>query len=226
MLYLGLEPYIRRFSPDSLIGWQRLVSGRWRDPRVGRDILIGVAAGMAMTLLYAAHNEIARLLGHPEPMPIFPHIIGVMELRYSVSYVLSTAQNAIYNGMIGTAGFVVFRIVLKRRLPAAIAAVLCFFWVVLSGMFSPGWPLLDLILGLIITTGFVVTIGWVGLLATIASLFTHLLLLRAPLTTQLSSWRADAGLVCVVAVAGVGLYGAYLASQPARPAPRATPRFS
>ena len=41
-------------------------------------------------------------------------------------------------------------------------------------------------------------------------------LLRAPLTTQLSSWRADAGLVCVIAVAGVGLYGAYLASQPPR----------
>ena len=220
MLYLGLEPYIRRFSPDSLIAWQRLVSGRWRDPRVGRDILIGVAAGMAMTLVFAAHNKIARLLGHPEPMPIFPHIIGVMQVGYSVGYVLSTAQNAIYSGMLGTAGFVVFRIVLKRRLPAAVAAVLCFFWVVLSGMFSPGWPLLDLILGLIITTGFVVTIGWVGLLATIASLFTHFLLLRAPLTTDLSSWRASSAFVVGGAVLLLGLGGAYLASRSTSRAPQ------
>ena len=34
LTYLGLEPYVRRFSPDSLIGWTRLVAGGWRDPRV------------------------------------------------------------------------------------------------------------------------------------------------------------------------------------------------
>ena len=38
LTYLGLEPYVRRFSPDSLIGWTRLVAGGWRDPRVGRDV--------------------------------------------------------------------------------------------------------------------------------------------------------------------------------------------
>ena len=67
----------------------------------------------------------------------------------------------ISSGMLATAGFVVLRVLLKRRLPAAIAAVLCFFSVVLEGMFSPGWPLLDLICGLLITGGFVATIGWV-----------------------------------------------------------------
>ena len=216
LTYLGLEPYIRRFAPDSLIGWQRLVSGRWRDPRVGRDVLVGIAAGMAMTLVFALHDEIARLLGHLVPMPVYGGEDLLMALRYSVVDVLNTAQNAISNGMLGTAGFVVFRILLKRRVPAAFAAVLCFFWVVLSGMFNPGWPLLDLIRGLVITTGFAAIIGWGGLLATIAALFTHFLLLRAPLTTQLSSWRADTTLVLLGAVLAVGLYGAYLASQPAR----------
>jgi serine/threonine-protein kinase len=216
LTYLGLEPYIRRFSPDSLIGWQRLVSGRWRDPRVGRDLLVGTVAGMTMTLVFAAHNPIARLLGHLEPMPVYSAIDGLMALRYTVAGILSTAQSAISNGMLGTAGFVVLRILLKRRVPTAIAAVLCFFWVVLSGMFSPGWPLLDLICGLAITTGFVLIIGWAGLLATISALFTHFLLLRAPLTTHFSSWRGDAGLVIIAAVLAVGLCGAYLASQPAR----------
>jgi len=70
--------------------------------------------------------------------------------------------------------------------------------------------------GIAITTGFVVVIGWAGLLATISALFTHFLLLRAPLTTHVSSWRGDAGLVTIAAVLTVGLYGAYLASQPAR----------
>ena len=39
LTYLGLEPYVRRHSPDSLIGWTRLIAGSWRDPRVGRDVM-------------------------------------------------------------------------------------------------------------------------------------------------------------------------------------------
>jgi hypothetical protein len=88
---------------------------------------------------------------------------------------------------------------------------------VINGMFSPGAPAIDLALGLIITTGFVVVIGWAGLLATIATLATHFVLLRAPLTTDLSLWWAPTGLVYIGAVLALGLGGCYLA---ARPAPR------
>jgi hypothetical protein len=35
IIYLALEPYVRRFWPDSLLGWSRLVAGHIRDPRVG-----------------------------------------------------------------------------------------------------------------------------------------------------------------------------------------------
>jgi len=44
-MYLALEPYVRRHWPHALIGWTRLWSGGWRDPLVGRHILIGLAAG-------------------------------------------------------------------------------------------------------------------------------------------------------------------------------------
>ena len=44
ILYVGLEPYIRKVFPTSLIGWSRLLAGRWRDPIVGRDVLIAVAS--------------------------------------------------------------------------------------------------------------------------------------------------------------------------------------
>ena len=216
LTYLGSSRTFGASSPDSLIGWQRLVAGGWRDPRVGRDVMIGIAAGLLMTVVFALHDVIARLLGHPVPMPVYGGEDLLMALRYSVVDVLNTARSAISNGMLGIAGFVAFRILLKRRVPAAFAAVLCFFWVVLSGMFNPGWPLLDLICGLVITTGFVAIIGWVGLLATIAALSTHFLLLRAPLTTELSSWWADTTLVLLGAVLALGLDGGYLASQPAR----------
>jgi len=69
LTYLGLEPYVRRYSPDSLIGWTRLTAGRWNDSRVGADVMIGVSAGLAMTVLFAVHNVIPPLMGRPEPMP-------------------------------------------------------------------------------------------------------------------------------------------------------------
>src|SRR6185503_14490705 len=34
VLYLALEPIVRRVWPDHLVAWSRLVSGRWRDPLV------------------------------------------------------------------------------------------------------------------------------------------------------------------------------------------------
>ena len=220
LTYLGLEPYIRRFCPDSLVGWQRLVSGGWRDARVGRDVLIGVAAGLAMTLVFAAHNLIPPLFGRPEPMPIFGgNLEQLMTARYAAAEVLKQIEGGLSAGMLGIAGFVVFRILLKRRWAAAAAAIACYVWVVLQGMFNPGWPLLDFACGLIITTIFVATIGWAGLLATIAALATHFLLLRAPLTADVSSWRLSAGMVYVVALLAFGVGGAWLASRTASRAP-------
>jgi eukaryotic-like serine/threonine-protein kinase len=51
ILYLALEPFARRRWPEMLISWTRGLSGGWRDPLVGRDVLIGAAVGTAVGLL-------------------------------------------------------------------------------------------------------------------------------------------------------------------------------
>ncbi len=48
LLYIALEPYVRRNWPQTIISWTRLVSGRLRDPLVGRDIVSGILLGMAL----------------------------------------------------------------------------------------------------------------------------------------------------------------------------------
>src|SRR5262249_9920531 len=50
VVYLALEPTVRRTSPDMLITWSRVVSGKLRDPRIGRDVLIGLAGGAALSM--------------------------------------------------------------------------------------------------------------------------------------------------------------------------------
>src|SRR5262249_28259216 len=41
VLYLALEPYVRRLWPQMLVSWVRLLDGRFRDPLVG-GALVGV----------------------------------------------------------------------------------------------------------------------------------------------------------------------------------------
>jgi hypothetical protein len=48
LLYVAIEPYVRRHWPDSLISWTRLQAGRFRDPVVASHILVGLGAGSAI----------------------------------------------------------------------------------------------------------------------------------------------------------------------------------
>jgi serine/threonine-protein kinase len=43
MMYMAVEPWTRRLWPHVMITWARVLAGRWRDPVVGRDVLITVA---------------------------------------------------------------------------------------------------------------------------------------------------------------------------------------
>ena len=205
LTYLGLEPYVRRFSPDSLIGWTRLLAGGWRDPRVGRDVMIGIAAGVLMTLIAATHNLLPVLAGRPSliPMPVDPVLF--MKFRYPFSFLFDRAQEALSSAMLGVVGYTALYILLKRRLWAALAAILLYTPVVVNGMFISDTPLLDTAVCLVITTVFVTVIARVGLLATVCVLVTHFVMLRAPITTDLSSWRAPNGLVIPVTILALGL---------------------
>ena len=66
LLYLALEPYVRRFWPATLVSWSRLMARQWRDPLVGRDILFGVALGALIPVL-GCRRLLRSPLGYPVP---------------------------------------------------------------------------------------------------------------------------------------------------------------
>lgn len=51
IVYIALEPYVRRRWPQTLISWSAVLIGRVRDAVVGRDVLIGCAVGSAIWVL-------------------------------------------------------------------------------------------------------------------------------------------------------------------------------
>jgi serine/threonine-protein kinase len=70
LLYVVLEPSARRWWPEMLVGWSRLLAGRVRDPLVGRDILVGLVAGMMMAGAHHLWFLAPTALGLPPPVPV------------------------------------------------------------------------------------------------------------------------------------------------------------
>ena len=138
--YLAVEPYIRKLSPGSLIGWTRLIGGRWQDPLVARDVLIGVSAGLAMTVVYGLHNLIPPLFGRPEPMPLVLSDTNVLlGARFVLSRMASQFGTALLQGMLSVVGLVALMIPLRRKWATHIVGSLIYVWVVIQGMFNPGY---------------------------------------------------------------------------------------
>ena len=97
---------------------------------------------------------------------------------------------------------------------------LIYVWVVINGMFPAGTPMLDLAVGfgIIMIWSGVILHG--GLLATVVAISAHFILLRAPVTLELSSWRGTPGLTYLLVVGGIGIGAAYLARSAQVSAPR------
>jgi tRNA A-37 threonylcarbamoyl transferase component Bud32 len=46
-VYLAIEPILRKWFPEMLVSWNRLVAGNFRDQLVGRDVLTGLFIGVS-----------------------------------------------------------------------------------------------------------------------------------------------------------------------------------
>jgi serine/threonine-protein kinase len=71
VMYMAVEPYVRQIWPRMLVGLVRLLSGRLRDPAVGREVLIGVATGCGLVAMLAlTHDAEWRFqTGQPGQLP-------------------------------------------------------------------------------------------------------------------------------------------------------------
>ena len=79
LCYLAMEPYVRRIWPRLLVAWVRLMSGRWRDPLIGREVLVGLSLGMVIYLGFAATDRIAEWFGLANFAPI-PHFYPLVSV--------------------------------------------------------------------------------------------------------------------------------------------------
>jgi predicted Ser/Thr protein kinase len=202
VIYMAVEPWIRRHWPDCLIGWSRLLSRGARDPLVGRDSLVGVAAGM---LVFAAHHGSLWMEGLRNGVvdPAFGQYNGLESLRYILSDAVETAASSPINAVFFAFAYVGLRRVLRWRPAAAVGLVLVFsVFTNIDGVSSGIAPfLIGALLALIITT----VLLRFGLLAFMAAMFINNLLHRAPWTPDVSAWYATSMLVVITLTAALAI---------------------
>jgi serine/threonine-protein kinase len=203
-LYLALEPYVRRRWPDTMISWNRLLAGRFRDPLVGRDVLFGCLAGVTFQLLILPRDALQELLGISALQPWAPNWNRLLGGRFLLGELLDDIAHFIAPPMILVV-FVVMLTILLRRQWAGVAGTLILTGLV--GLANGNWFVaLMFVAGV---TVLLLILSRVGLLAGGVFFFVEVLFQQTAVTTDLSSWYLEGTLILCGAVLALAVYGFY-----------------
>jgi predicted Ser/Thr protein kinase len=213
LVYVALEPFLRRRWPTRVISWNRLLAGDYRDPLVGRDILLGAVFGFGLALFSLAQNSLPGWLGLPPRPPLMTPLAALSGISQTAAVFSAQIQNA----LVYPAGFVflflLFTILLRREWAAA--AVLLTLLALLTSLTSQ-YPLIDALLGALSGAMTLLILSRFGLLATVFTQFFTLAFFFFPLTSALSAWYSTPTIFSLVVTLALLAYGCYtsLAGQP------------
>ncbi|HYT31524.1 MAG TPA: hypothetical protein VEO37_02930, partial [Thermoanaerobaculia bacterium] len=200
LLYVALEPLIRRRWPDSLIAWTRLLSGRFSDPLVGRVLLAGALLGVFAAISEEALQLARRAMEATPPIPPFPWDPTLRGPR-AVAAQIFNPPVAMFFALIAALLFFLLRAVLRKEWLAAAVFVL----IQTVPSFLAG-GLISGAFGLVFGAAFIFIFLRFGLLAWVfANYFGHCL--EFPLTTDASAWYAGTSLFVLLVLAALAIYG-------------------
>ena len=208
VLYIAMEPYVRRRWPAVLVSWSRLLAGGGRDPLVGRDVLLGCLFGAFAIVLIRLGWFVPSRFGYP---PLQPYsgpqwqFLGAHTIIADISnqFILALFLSLTYL-------FVLFllRALLRKEWAAAVTFVLLFTLLIATANRSLDSPVY-LATELILNSLTVFLLIRFGLLAVVAAEVFNDLLGSFPFTTQVSSWYAGISLAGIVLLAAIALYAFY-----------------
>ena len=214
LIYIALEPYVRRSAPRLLISWSRLLAGDFRDPMIGRDVLVGGLLGLGHTLsIYIGSTLVERFESPGMPLPALD-VDTLRGLRVMVMTLLGhNLVMSIFSGLAYLFFLLLMYIIVRKPRLAGILMWLTIF-AIQALFFADSWYML--VSNVLIATLLVVTTARFGLLAAMSWQFFFFLSFSWPLTTNFSLWYSSAAIFALAILVGLALYGFYtsLAGQP------------
>jgi hypothetical protein len=210
VMYLALEPYGRRFWPDGLLGWTRLFSGHVRDPRIGREILVGCALGGILALVDLARALAPYIVGRPPGIPALGQSVAALGGPTH----LVIAWNEQFYSSINTTFFVVMvvvllRLLVKRTWIATAISLVAVTLMASANMPLGGVPWVDGFMQLVAIALILVAIFRFGLLVTAVMLIVDNIPTAVPIVP--ASWASSSGYLSIALVLALAAFGFYAA---------------
>ena len=211
LLYLAIEPQVRRTHPAMLVTWSRLVGGRVRDPQLGRDLVIGALAGSAMSLISFLPHLLPPSFGW---QPFLPPNVDLQTLRglgAALAVAVGSLAFALQNSFLGAVGVVLVRLIVRQPVAAFVLTIVAFAPLAAAGQIATERLWLDLLFGgaLVLIVLGVIT-RW-GIVAGAVSFFVHFLTWTFPMTLDASRFFFPTSVSVLVTVAGLAVAGVVLA---------------
>jgi len=206
LTYMALEPAVRRRWPHTLISWSRLLAARWRDPLVGRDVLVGMVAAIAILIEYQLARVATAALGRP---PRIRFAGSVLDSPFdAVSLVLLIPVLAVAFSLSALFFLYLFQAIVRR--PWAARALL-FLSLFLPGVASTQDLPISAISAAFFAGLWAALLVRFGLLAAAAFVFTVLVFQNMPLTLDLSAWYAGRSFAVLALLAALLTFAGYTA---------------
>jgi hypothetical protein len=202
-VYLALEPPVRRRWPHAMVTWNRLLQGRWRDPLVARDVLIGATVGAG---LYTVFKLFFSLLGHVVE-PVNPDVLLTFSLgtRQWVGAHADQVSSALRYGLLIFLTLFAMRQFLRYNLPAAIATAFLFTITEGDVLTSNSWIFM-MVVYMVVYSILAFVLLHSGLVATIASVFFANAGNAIMLGWNWKTWYAPSGIATLVLLASIATW--------------------
>jgi predicted Ser/Thr protein kinase len=227
LTYMALEPWVRRLWPRALITWSRVLAGQWRDPVVGRDVLIGVLSAVAIACV-----RHALYLGFsPSGAPAAASVLELVMLQFTLDQLMGTrfigsaGSFALVGGLLSALEmfFLMFlcRVCLRKPWLATLVFVGLVAPLAAASSFSQGDWIESIVMVLIVVLNVLIMVRF-GLLANVVSGAVGLFIEHGLLTNDFGAWYGESSLVVVVVVSALAVW-AFRTSLGGRPLLSADP---
>ena len=205
--YLALEPFVRRRWPEAMVSWTRLLAGRFSDPLVGRDVLIGCVGGLAIVLLWDVIAIVPEWFGQPPGPPRGSTSItrALSGVDLFASELLRRPARTLLESMLMLFLILLAHAILRNRWFATTAIMVAYGALALDR----GDAIQSTLRTVVLVGTLVALVSRFGVLAYAAAWFVVFTILDMPLSIDSSSWFAPHSAITAAMIVGVAGWAFY-----------------
>jgi serine/threonine protein kinase len=202
LLYLALEPWVRRNWPQTLISWSRLLAGQGRDPLVGRDLLFGVILGVVWILVFQIRQIPMMHMGAAPELNDPTYLLGG---RQALGAWMFEVPSSILGALEFFFLLLGLKVLLRKDWLAAVVFVAIFTLLNAGGSYLA----VEIPAHIVVFAIAVLIVYRFGLVPLAVAMFTADMLGNVPFSSDFSAWYMSTSIFALLSVVALTAWGFY-----------------